>query len=161
MTCGPNSESAERDICSLSTLIDLEDSPPCSFRRNQECFKKARHVRQEVTRILGHTARFSTVCLWCKLNVPVWLCVSPSKGGESFQKRLREFGTPNDPRDIRSYEAILCPQRLTWVHGAASKPSTCAVPQPQEVKDSKRPFEHGCRQEEPTALLITWVTCLV
>ncbi len=61
MSYGPNSDSAERNVGSFSMLIDLEDSPPCSFRQNQECFKKARHVRQEVTRILGHTARFSTV----------------------------------------------------------------------------------------------------
>src|SRR5271166_1818582 len=148
MTCRPNSDSAERNVCSLSTLIDLEDSPPCSFRENQECFKKARHARQEVTRILGHTARFSTALVfWCKLNVPDWLCVSPRatshyRSGFESSEHSTILETSDHTRSCFRSELGFSPlrkslrsvdQRLTWVHGADSKPSTCAAPQPQEA----------------------------
>jgi len=156
MTCGPNSDSAERNVCSFSTLIDREDSPPCSFRQNQECFRKAR-LRQEVTRILGHTARFSTVKVFGvnSMSLIGYACpqglrviTEAASRVRNTQRSLRHQITRGHPLPGKDDE---CPermtrscfrsepgfyplrkslrtvdQRLTWGHGAESKPSTCA-----------------------------------
>ena len=98
----------------------------------------------------SHRSLFDRLSLWCKLNVPDWLCVSP-RATSHYRSGFESSEHPTI-LETSDHTSILCPermtrscfrsepgfpplrkslrtvdQRLTWVHGADSKPSICAA----------------------------------